>query len=67
MFPITIPIIISIVLMSVTIQQPSSNTAIWSSMVPFSSSIIMMARIPFHVAWWQQILSMFILVISSLE
>lgn len=66
MFPITIPIIISIVLMSVTIQQPSSNTAIWSSMVPFSSSIIMMARIPFHVAWWQQILSMFILVISSL-
>ena len=26
----------------------------------------MMARIPFHVAWWQQILSMFILVISSL-
>jgi ABC-2 type transport system permease protein len=66
MFPTTIPIIISIVLMSVTIQQPSSNTAIWSSMVPFSSSIIMMARIPFHVAWWQQILSMFILVISSL-
>lgn len=65
MFPITLPIIISMVLMTIAIQQPSSSTAIWSSMVPFSSSIIMMARIPFHVPWWQQILSMFILVISS--
>jgi ABC-2 type transport system permease protein len=65
-FPITIPIIISIILMSVTLQQPSSTTAIWSSMIPFSAPIIMMARIPFDVPWWQQILSMFILIISCL-
>ncbi|MFN8282578.1 MAG: ABC transporter permease [Chitinophagales bacterium] len=65
MLPITMPIIISIFLMSITIQQPSSATAVWSSMIPFSSSIIMMARIPFHVAWWQQLLSMFILIVSS--
>lgn len=65
-FPITIPIIISMVLMSVTLQQPFSSAAYWGSMLPFSSPIIMITRIPFHVPWWEQIISMFILVISSL-
>ena len=65
-FPITIPIIISMILMSVTLQQPFSSAAFWGSMLPFSSPIIMITRIPFHVPWWQQILSMFILLISSL-
>ncbi len=65
-FPITIPIIISMVLMSVTLQQPFSSAAFWGSMLPFSSPIIMITRIPFHVPWWEQILSMFILVLSSL-
>jgi ABC-2 type transport system permease protein len=65
-FPITIPIIISMVLMSVTLQQPFSSAAYWGSMLPFSSPIIMITRIPFHVPWWEQLLSMFILVISSL-
>ena len=35
-------------------------------MLPFSSPIIMITRIPFQVPWWQQLLSMFILLISSL-
>ena len=65
-FPITIPIIISMVLMSVTLSQPFSSAAFWGSMLPFSSPIIMLTRIPFHVPWWQQLLSMFILFISSL-
>jgi len=65
-FPITIPIIISMVLMSVTLQQPFSSAAFWGSMLPFSSPIIMITRIPFEVPWWQQLLSMFILFISSL-
>lgn len=65
-FPITIPIIISMVLMSVTLQQPFSSAAFWGSMLPFSSPIIMITRIPFHVPWWEQILSMLILVLSSL-
>jgi ABC-2 type transport system permease protein len=65
-FPITIPIIISMVLMTVTLQQPFSSAAFWGSMLPFSSPIIMITRIPFHVAWWEQILSMLILFVSSL-
>ncbi len=65
-FPVTIPIIVSMVLLSVTLQQPFSSAAIWGSMLPFSSPIIMIARIPFHVPWWQQLLSMAILLISSL-
>ncbi len=65
-FPITIPIIVSMVLMSVTLSQPFSSAAFWGSMLPFSSPIIMLTRIPFHVPWWQQLLSMFILFISSL-
>lgn len=65
-FPITIPIIISMVLMSVTLSQPFSSAAFWGSMLPFSSPIIMITRIPFHVPWWEQILSMTILLVSSL-
>lgn len=65
-FPITIPIIISMVLMSVTLSQPFSSAAFWGSMLPFSSPIIMITRIPFQVPWWEQLLSMFILLISSL-
>ncbi|MEZ5053700.1 MAG: ABC transporter permease [Chitinophagales bacterium] len=64
-FPITIPIIISMVLMSVTLSQPFSSAAFWGSILPFSSPIIMITRIPFQVAWWEQLLSMFILFISS--
>ena len=64
-FPITIPIIISMVLMSVTLSQPFSSAAFWGSILPFSSPIIMITRIPFQVSWWEQILSMFILLISS--
>lgn len=65
-FPITIPIIISMVLMSVTLSQPFSTAAYWGSMLPFSSPIIMITRIPFQVPWWEQLLSMFILMISAL-
>jgi ABC-2 type transport system permease protein len=65
-FPVTIPIIISMILMSVTLQQPFSSAAFWGSMLPFSSPIIMIARIPFHVAWWEQIVSMLILLMCSL-
>jgi ABC-2 type transport system permease protein len=48
------------------LQQPFSGAAFWGSMLPFSSPIIMITRIPFQVPWWEQLLSMFILFISSL-
>lgn len=65
-FPITMLIIFSIALMTPAIANPSSSLAIWASIIPFSSPIVMMARIPFGVPntvpWWQLGLSMAFLI-----
>jgi ABC-2 type transport system permease protein len=65
-FPITMLIIFSIALMTPAIANPSSPVAVWASIIPFSSPIVMMARIPFGVPntvpWWQLGLSMLLLV-----
>lgn len=65
-FPITMLIIFSIALMTPAIANPSSPVAVWSSIIPFSSPIVMMARIPFGVPntvpWWQLGLSMALLI-----
>jgi ABC-2 type transport system permease protein len=67
-FPITLLIIFSIALMSTAIANPNSSIATWASIVPFSSPIVMMARVPFGVPstvpYWQLGLSMFLLVAS---
>lgn len=65
-FPITMLVILSIALMSTAIANPTSQVAIWASIIPFSSPIVMMARIPFGVPntvpWWQLGLSMTLLI-----
>ncbi len=65
-FPITMLIIFSIALMTPAISNPSSPVAVWASIIPFSSPIVMMARIPFGVPntvpWWQLGLSMALLI-----
>jgi ABC-2 type transport system permease protein len=67
-FPITMIVIISISLLSSVMANPSGPVAVWGSMLPFSSPIIMMARIPYGVPgtvpYWQLGLSMLILVAS---
>jgi ABC-2 type transport system permease protein len=65
MFPVTMPIVLAIVIMMQAINQPTSSLAVWSSMVPFFSPVVMMARIPFGVPstvpYWQLALSMLLL------
>ena len=65
-FPITMLIIFSIALMTPAISNPTSSLAVWASIIPFSSPIVMMARIPFGVPntvpWWQLGLSMALLI-----
>jgi len=65
-FPITMLIIFSIALMTPAISNPSSPIAVWTSIIPFSSPIVMMARVPFGVPntvpWWQLGLSMALLI-----
>jgi ABC-2 type transport system permease protein len=62
MLPITIPIIISLYVAMMTFRNPGSDVAFWFSMIPFTSPIVMMARIPFDVPLWQLMLSMALLV-----
>jgi ABC-2 type transport system permease protein len=66
MLPITMPIIFSWIIMAMAIQDPAGPLAVWSSMIPFSSPIVMMARIPYGipttVPYWQLLLSMALLV-----
>lgn len=65
-FPITMPIILSFVIMTKAINQPDSSLAIFGSLFPLTSPIVMMGRISYGVPAWQLALSMFFLVISFL-
>jgi ABC-2 type transport system permease protein len=62
MLPITLPIILSILVLMSAIKSPEGPIAFWFSMIPFTSPVVMMARIPFGVPIWQLALSMFLLV-----
>ncbi len=62
MFPIVIPIIASIMAMFFVLDDPNGGMAITLSLIPFTSPIIMMARIPFGVPDWQLALSMVLLI-----
>lgn len=62
MLPITMPIILSFVIMTAAAAKPDTPIAVWASIIPFSSPIVMMARIPSGVPFWQLALSMVSLV-----
>lgn len=64
--PIAMPIIIAIIIMNVAVQQPGASVAVWSSMIPWFSPVVMLARIPFDVSITEQIISMTLLVIGSI-
>lgn len=58
---IMMPIIIAIVVMMSVFNDPSSGLVFWFSMIPFTSPIVMMARIPFDIPVWEIVLSLCIL------
>jgi len=62
MFPITIPLILAIIVMMNAIQNPEGQLAFWFSMIPLTSPVIMMVRIPFGVPYWELALSISILI-----
>ncbi len=59
--PITIPLIIGFMLMLHTFQYPNSSLSFWASMIPFTSPMVMMARVPFGVPFWEIALSLTLL------
>lgn len=70
MLPITLPIVLAIVIMINAITDPAGSLATWSSIIPFFSPIVMMARVPFGVPdtvpYWQLGLSMVLLIAGFL-
>ena len=62
MFPITIPLIISIVALGFVLNDPDGQIAFWMSMIPLTSPVIMLGRIPFGVPFWQLALSISLLI-----
>ncbi len=64
MLPVTIPIILGLMVAMGTMQNPESSLSFWFSMIPLTSPIVMIARIPFGVPYWQIALSMVIMVLT---
>ena len=64
--PITIPLILSFILIQPIMENPEGPLAFWMSIIPFTSPVIMMVRLPFGVANWELALSMAVLVLSFL-
>ena len=67
MFPITLPLLFTYILsVSVLFKAPDSPLAVWLSIIPFTSPIAMMLRLPFGVPPWQLALSMSLMVVGFL-
>lgn len=65
-FPIMIPILFAMYAGIYSIGNPDGPLAFWCSLVPFTSPIVMMVRLPFGVPLWEKILSIMILVATFL-
>ena len=62
--PIMLPIIFAIYAGIFSAENPDGPLAFWCSMIPFTSPIVMMVRLPFDVPFWQIALSISILILS---
>ncbi len=58
---IMMPIILSIIIMMTIFNDPNSPVAFWASIIPFTSPIVMIARVPFSIPTWEIILSLVLL------
>lgn len=65
MLPITLPLVAAMIILINVIKNPEGSLAFWASMVPFTSPIIMMVRIPFGVPWYELAISLAILALST--
>lgn len=66
MLPVTIPIILALMVAMGTMQNPESSLSFWFSLIPFTSPVVMIARIPFGVPAWQLAVSMSLMVVTFL-
>ena len=65
--PVTIPLIIGLFIMLHTFEHPNSPLSVWASIIPWTSPMVMLARVPFGVVpSWQLILSIVLLFLTFL-
>lgn len=62
--PISIPLLLSVLLMPAMINEPSGILSTWLSLIPFTSPVAMLFRIPFGVPIWQVALSVALLLVA---
>jgi len=65
-FPVILPLILGIYVMISAMNNPDGALPFWFSIIPFTSPVVMMVRIPFGVPWWQVALSGSLLVATFL-
>ncbi len=66
MLPITVPMIFSLIMAQFVMNNPSGPVAVWLSMIPFTSPVIMMVRIPFGVPYIELWISAALLILGFL-
>ena len=64
--PIILIMIVALYAGIACIENPSGPMAVWCSIIPFTSPIVMMVRLPFDVPWWQLLLSIVLLYATAL-
>ncbi len=64
MLPIMLPLIVGYMMTVNVMQNPEGNIAFWGSLIPFTSPVVMLARLPHGVPLWQIGLSLSLLVLG---
>jgi len=62
--PVTVPLLLAFLIAIYAFNAPDSSVVWWGSMIPFTSPIVMLARIPFGVPMWELVLSIVLLVLT---
>ncbi|HPT30215.1 MAG TPA: ABC transporter permease [Prolixibacteraceae bacterium] len=65
-FPVTFPLILSIILLFSISKSPDGAIAFWASIVPFTAPVCMLARLPFSPPIWEVILSMVLMIVTTI-
>lgn len=65
-FPVIMPLILGFVIMTRAINDPDGSMAVFGSMFPLTSPIVMMGRVTYGVPWWQLAISMSLLILTFL-
>lgn len=62
--PLTVPLIFAMICIPIIVENPSGSLSAWLSIIPFTSPMVMLMRIPYGVAIWQILLSIGLLIIT---